>query len=126
MSQESTYIPGVCNINKEEIAYRKKAGYFGLGASVVVITILLVLDANQYLRLIAFFPVFVTAIGFLQAKNKFCVAYGAAGKQNATDGGKVSQIKDRLAISGDKVKARRMNLQALAISLVATIVLVLI
>jgi hypothetical protein len=128
MAQPTTnYVPGVCNINTKEIAYRRKAGYFGLGLSLVVAAALFALDVNQYFRIVLVVPVFIAAIGFLQAKNKFCVGYGAAGTQNADDEGEsASTVTDSSAVSADKKRARKMNLQALAIAVVVTIIFVII
>lgn len=114
-SQTTNYIPGVCNINREEIAYRKKAAYAGLAVSVIYLVCISLIDASIYLRLLVFFPAFVATIGFLQARNKFCVAYGASGKQNADDGGTTKSVATAAATK-DKQRARSMNLQAVAIA----------
>lgn len=120
MSQASTqtdYIPGVCNINHAEIAYRRKAGYYGLVATLIVFGVLYTFDVNSWFRLVIFASAFVATIGFLQSKNKFCVAYGAAGTQNATDGSEVAtSVTDKKAVLRDKIKARSMNLQAVVIA----------
>jgi hypothetical protein len=121
------YVPGICNINHAEIAYRRKAGYAGLVAFVVIAAVLFGLSANRYTRLVLFLPAFIAAIGFLQAKNKFCVAYGAAGQQNATDGvAKAIAVADKAARAKDKQRARHMNLQAAGISVLITALFVLI
>lgn len=113
-----SYVPGVCNINRTEIAYRKKAGYAGLAVLVVTFAALLALDVSSWFRLVLFVPAFVAAIGFLQARNKFCVAYGAAGKQNAVEGTKEAvSVTDKLSLVRDKIKVRSMNLQAAVIAL---------
>ena len=118
---ESAYIPGVCNINHKEVAYRRKAGYFGLGFFVVIAAAFLALAVNRWFYVLLFVPAFVAAIGFLQAKNKFCVAYGAGGQQNADDGSeKARNITDTDAVSKDKKRSRQMNLQAAGIAVIAT------
>jgi hypothetical protein len=125
--QTDAYIPGVCNINHAEIAYRKKAGYLGVALFVVILAVMLALSVNRYARLALFIPAFLAAIGFLQAKNRFCVGYGAAGQQNASDGSpKASSVTDTAAVATDKRRARQMNLQAAGIAAVAALVCVLI
>lgn len=116
---ESAYIPGMCNINTAEVAYRRKGMWFGIVSSVVVFVPLLILDAAWWLVAVALFvPVYIGAIGFLQVKNKFCVGYGASGQQNADEGGESSQsVIDKAAIAADKAKTRKMNLQALVATL---------
>jgi hypothetical protein len=121
------YIPGVCNINHVEIAYRRKIGYIGLAVFIVLLAILLALPISRYTRIILFLPAFLGAEGFLQAKNKFCVGYAAAGKQNAAEGSDSAlDIIEKEAIAKDKKRARQMNLQATAIGVIVTIVSLLI
>lgn len=126
-SKTDAYIPGVCNINHAEIAYRKKAGYLGIAIFVVILAVMLTLGINRYARLALFVPAFLAAIGFLQARNRFCVGYGAAGQQNASEGSaKASVVADKAAVSKDKQRAQQMNLQAAGIAAATAIVCVLI
>ncbi len=126
-TQPTAYVPGVCNINHAEIAYRRKAGYFGLGVTVVLFVVMLALNLNPWLRILLVVPAYVAVIGFLQAKNKFCVAYGAAGKQNADESSDAAtSITDKAAVLRDKVKARSMNLQAAVIALAVALLACLI
>lgn len=121
ISSSPAYIPGVCNINHAEIAYRRKASYVGLALFVIVAIVLFALDINRWARLILFVPAFIAAIGFLQAKNKFCVSYAASGQQNATDGSKsASTVSDAAAHGKDKARAQAMNTQAALAAVVAT------
>lgn len=121
-----TYVPGVCNINQEEVAYRRRAGYIGVVTFAIIAAILLFVG-SRWARLVLGIPAFIAAIGFLQAQSKFCVSYGAAGKQNATDGDKVVQdIVDAAARKLDKRRARTINLQAAGIALLITGVMLLI
>jgi uncharacterized membrane protein (UPF0136 family) len=116
---EQAYIPGVCNINRAEIASRRKAGYFGLSLLIVVAAVLFAVSANRWIRIVLFVPAFIAAIGYLQSKNHFCVSFAASGLQNATEGSDTAtKIAGTAAHTKDKAKARRMNLQAAAFGLV--------
>ena len=128
MAQQSTnYIPGVCNINTNEIARRRNAGYFGLALTVLFGAILFGLGVNRYFRIALFVPLFIMAIGFLQAKHKFCVGYGAAGLQNAEEGSEnAATITDKSAKQKDKQKTQQLYIQALVLSLAVTLLSVLI
>jgi predicted tellurium resistance membrane protein TerC len=125
---EQAYIPGMCNINQAEVAYRKKAMYVGLGLTIVLLVAMIVFGVNIFIRsAVLFIPLYIAIIGYLQMKNKFCVSYGASGKQNATDGNdKASTVADKKAIAADKKKAREMNTQALISTLVILAVLLLV
>jgi hypothetical protein len=125
-SSTEAYIPGVCNINKEEIAYRKKVGAYGKVISLVLATMLVLLDASHILRVLLFFPFVISALGFLQAQEKFCVNYGANGKQNAKDGGKITKIKDSLSLKKDKKKTQEIYIKAITISALSTAIVIII
>lgn len=110
----------MCNINKAEIAYRKKAMWFGIGLSAVLFIGLLALNAPTLVIIpVLFLFVFIGAINFLQVRNKFCVSYAASGRQNADEGSRTaSEITEEDARAADKAKARKMNTQALGITIV--------
>jgi amino acid permease len=73
-----SYIPGVCNIGKREILRRRAVGIAALVFAFVSGFTLLMSDGiSQSARWAIFFPLFVSAIGFIQARNRFCLAYGS-------------------------------------------------
>jgi hypothetical protein len=120
------YVPGVCNINSTEIAYRRKSGYILLVISMILAGVVIGLGLPVWTRLGLYFPIFVTAVCFLQVKYKFCVKYGAAGKQNADEGDKIAQdIVDAVARQLDAARTRKIKLQGASIALVVTVVLLL-
>lgn len=115
---DTTYIPGVCNINSTEIAYRRKAMWLGIGSFVFVFVALALIGADWWLAIVGLFiPAYTASISYLQVRNKFCVAYGASGMQNALEGSQsASDVADNEARSKDRAKTWRMNAQALAIT----------
>lgn len=122
ISQDQGYVAGVCNINREEIAQRRKAGYIGLVLFVVVLGVFLLLHLNRWARIGLFFPAFLAAIGFLQAKEHFCVGYGAAGQHNATEGSTTAHaVTNKAEAQKDKRRARQLNLKAMRFSVAATV-----
>ncbi len=126
-SVNGSYVPGVCNINSAEVAYRRKSAIVLLVITLLVAAPLLLLDLPQWIRLVLFFPLFLTVVCYLQVRYKFCVGYGAAGKQNAAEGDKIAQdIIDAAALKLDKDRTRKIKLQAAAIAAAITVVLVFI
>jgi hypothetical protein len=120
--EPAAYIPGVCNINHQEVAKRRKLGYIGTVAFVVLLALLLGFGANRYLRLVLVLPVALAISGFLQARNKFCVGFAAAGQQNATEGSQsASVVTDSAALAFDKARARKMNLQTALYAVIVTL-----
>ena len=113
---ETNYIPGVCNINTAEIAYRKKAFYLGLAMGIPLLLVLVAFKATPALGILMFMPVWIGAIGYLQAKNKFCVGYAASGVYNDDDEyAKVAKVFEEESKRLGQAKARKMNVQALLI-----------
>ncbi len=124
MSEPSNYIPGICNINHAEIKRRRQAGHIGLILSIVLLALFIVFHTPWTYRIIILLPVYVAAIGYLQARNKFC-GYAGSGKQHA-DEGDVETIAETSALEADKLRARTMNLQAFIIASVIAIIVCLI
>jgi hypothetical protein len=125
MSEATNYIPGMCNINPAEIAKRQRIGVIGLTATVLLLVVFISFDAPWWIRLILLIPAFTSATGFLQAKNKFCVGFAGANMHHA-DGGEAVKITDTKSLLLDKIKARKINLQAFLIASIVTIITVFI
>jgi hypothetical protein len=123
---EASYVPGVCNINREEIDKRRNIGHLGLVVFIALLVILLITSLSRYYRIVLFLPAMLSASGYLQARNHFCVGYAGAGQQNATPGSaKASEVVDEKAKSVDKNRARKMNIQTSLIAAVVTVVAIL-
>lgn len=119
---ENYYTPGVCNINPTETAYRRKFA-IGLGAAGVVLLVLgLLAQVHPAVGIVLFLPFWLSSVNILQSRNHFCVAYASSGKYNNGDG--MGAVADATAEqhAKDKAKARTMNLQALGMGVVATVI----
>lgn len=102
------YIPGVCNIGPQEIKRRAKDGWVALIATLVIWALFTWLGTPRIWRLTLFFPAAMAAIGFLQAKMHFCVAFALGNLFNFGEIGKtdtVTQAEDR---AQDRKKAWTM------------------
>lgn len=126
MSTTSDYIPGMCNINPAEIRKRRMSGYFSLAIALFGLTAFVGLQASWHYYAVLFIPLFVSALGFLQARHKFCAAYGSIGKQHADDDSDVEKVEDAKARKADQLRARMIYLQAFLIAAVITATLCLI
>jgi accessory gene regulator protein AgrB len=127
MTEAQSYIPGVCNINRQEIASRRKLGHIGLAVFIVLLIIFFAMSLSIYFRVVLFLPAYLSATGYLQARNKFCVGYAAAGQENASEGStKANDILSADFKNKDQKKARIMNMQAFLIALLLTIIVILI
>ena len=95
-----SYIPGTCNLGKEEIRRRQVVALVGLVLSIFTLLGLIASDAEPIARLSLFLPLMVFAIGYIQSRKKFCLAYGLMGTFNLGklgDMAKVQSPEDRRA-----------------------------
>ena len=70
------YIPGVCNIGRDEIRIRALTGLAGLFITAFLVIFMTILRAAPIIRIIIFVPAFISALGFLQAYFHFCAYFG--------------------------------------------------
>jgi hypothetical protein len=111
MSATAEYIPGVCNIGTAEIRRRRQSGWTGLGATIVLWGLFLVLHVPAPWRLLLCLPAMVGAAGFLQAAFHFCAAFGMRGVFNfASDVGKTDSVEQADYRRKDRQKARMIGL----------------
>ena len=120
---ELTYAPGACNIGPDEIARRRKAAAAGLVASVVLAVVLVALGSPQggTERLLVALPLTGAAIGWIQARRRFCMAYGLAGTFNLGKIGEMSRVSDQVALAADRRTALVIAAQGLAIGVGGTL-----
>jgi len=115
----TNYQPGVCNISGSEVKKRKTMGWvFMIGAYVFYIQAV-IFQLDNYTLLI-FFPLFISFLGFFQAREKFCALYGIAGLENAKDSQNPLKVKDK---NKDIKKALKLIFMAFLASLSITSIL---
>ena len=115
---ELTYAPGACNIGPEEIDRRRKAAVAGLVASVGFAAALIFGFGSApggLERLLVALPLTGAGIGWIQARRRFCMAYGLAGTFNLGTIGEMSRVTDQAALAADRRTALIIAAQGLAI-----------
>lgn len=120
MSQD--YIAGACNIGPAEIKQRKAVAFIGLALSIISLTFLISTNSEKGARLILFIPLSIFAIGFVQSRKKFCLAYGFLGTFNFGKLGKVSKVADSESKKADRDTALKILLQSLILALGLTLI----
>ena len=112
-----TYIPGTCNLGKAEVRSRQIVALVGLVASLVLATGLIASSAPQASGLTLFAPLMVFAVGFIQSRRKFCLAYGLAGTFNLGKLGQISKVANPEDKAADRKTALSILAQATALAL---------
>lgn len=112
------YQPGACNIGPAEIRKRRQAGWATAAAAALLLAALLAFDAPRPWRLTVFIPGFLAAVGFLQARLRFCAAYGLRGIYNVFRPAGYTETVGRQV---DRRLDRRRALQVLALSALAAL-----
>jgi hypothetical protein len=104
-----TYIPGVCNIGRSEIRMRRIFGWIGFGVALILWAGFIICEIRAPWRLLLFFPAFVAAIGYLQAKWHFCAHFGLGGVFNfGPHVGKTDTVEQAEFRKLDRLKALKI------------------
>ena len=119
MSTDS-YIPGTCNIGKGEIRRRQLVSLIGLALSVTSLVGFVATGAAPTARLGIFLPLAVFAIGFVQSRRKFCLAYGFMGTFNFGKLGQLSKVSSKEALAADRKTALAILGQSLGLAALLT------
>jgi hypothetical protein len=115
------YTPGVCNIDLAGQRKRRTFGIIGLVLGGVITGIIFLSNSSVWWMLLAGFLFWMSMLGFVQAKAKFCVA-NAANNQYETEG-KMTKIEDMQAQLLDKKRAFTLHMQAIFIAVLLTTIL---
>lgn len=119
------YIAGSCNIGKGEVRRRQIVAFIGLILIISTTAGLIGSDSPKSARFGVFIPALIFAIGFIQSRRKFCLAYGLMGTFNFGPLGKLSKVaipEDRKA---DRKTAISILAQALSLALTITLIIYL-
>ena len=119
VGSDDRYESGVCNIGPAEIAYRRLWGHLGLLVTVLTLAGLLWIGAPPAARFLIALPAWGTAVAYLQAVFRFCVAFAALGVFNFGPLGAPVQVKDPVARRRDRARALQVIFTGLLVGVVA-------
>ena len=114
--QDGEYRPGACNIGAAEIRRRRSTGVAMAAFTVVFAVALVAVGAPPWARILVFFPAVGAAIGLLQARFRFCVAFALAGVRNFGPLGVPEKVADADAHRADLAAAARLISLSVAIA----------
>ena len=119
------YKSGVCNIGADEVAHRLAFGHLGLLVTLTLLALLIVIHAPLPARFLIALPAWGTAVAYLQAWRRFCVAFGALGVFNFGNVGTTERVEDPVKRARDRRRALEIVLLGLFAGVVAGAVAVL-
>ena len=119
---EELYIAGSCNIGTREIMRRRIVALSGLLFAVITASIVLAQDSTRSTRWAVFLPLLVAAIGWIQSRRKFCLAYGLAGTFNFGRMGDIKRVNDPVSRNADRKTALTLLLQSIGLAFALTLV----
>ena len=122
----ASYRAGACNIGPAEIARRRTFGLIGLAVSGLLALAVLAAGVPAIVRLLVAFPVAGSAIGVIQARLRFCAAFGMAGLRNFGPLGGEERVAEAMARRADRTMALRILFSGSLFGLAAGLVLALI
>ena len=116
------YIAGSCNIGKGEVRRRKFVALIGAVITLTTATTLFTTDQSRIARLSIFIPAIIFAIGFVQSRKKFCLAYGLAGTFNFGGLGDVKRVQSEEDRKADRTTALSILAQSAMLAVAITAV----
>jgi 4-hydroxybenzoate polyprenyltransferase len=116
------YIPGSCNIGNGEVRRRQAVAIFGLFLTSFSAITILATDQSRNSRLSIFVPALIFAIGYVQSRKKFCLAYGLAGTFNFGKLGQISKVQSTEDRKADRKTAVLILFQSAALAALITAV----
>jgi hypothetical protein len=121
MNTPSEYIPGVCNIGREEIKRRKNSAIVSGLLSAALLVLLLTLHSSKLWRLTFFLPISYFGISVQQWYYHFCANFGLRGVFNFGDIGKTFTVDQQENFKKDRMKAQKMLVTSILFGLIITI-----
>ena len=119
------YIPGTCNLGKSEVRRRQIVALIGAAFSISSGVTLASSDVSTIGKFSVFLPLMVFAIGFVQSRKKFCLAYGLAGTFNLGKMGEISKVQNPADRATDRKTALVILAQSAALALALTLAFVI-
>lgn len=121
MAEETTYIPGTCNIGKEEIARRKLIMWMSLLVSLLFAVSGWWFQLSTALKALLFFPLATFILCAQQTYRAFCVAFGLKGLFNFETIGNLHVTRNREYIKKDRAMAWQIIITSLVAALALTV-----
>ena len=121
---DSTYVAGTCNIGEKEIRRRQFVAVVGIFFSLVSLITMVTTNAPRGARFGIFIPLTIAAVGYVQSRSKFCLAYGFAGTFNFGKLGDLSRVSNASDKAADRATALKILGKSFLLASIATAVVI--
>lgn len=121
----NAYESGTCNIGRDEISHRRRLAYLGLVVTLAFLVLLLVANVPPLARFSVALPAWGTAVAYLQARRRFCVAFAVRGVFNFGGVGTTQRVADPESRARDRRRALETVVHGLIVGVAAGAVAVL-
>ena len=118
----SEYVAGSCNIGKGEIRRRQTIALIGLFLIFFSASTILGTEQPRSVRLSIFLPAMIFSVGLIQARKKFCLAYGLAGTFNFGRLGSITKVQSEQDKKADRKTAINIFVQSALLAGAITLV----
>jgi len=115
-----TYVPGSCNIGKGEIRRRQTVAIIGAILTLATFSYLTANKSPHATRFVLFIPALIFSTGWVQARKKFCLAFGFMGTFNFGKLGQLSKVATKEEREIDRNTALKILVQAIILALAIT------
>ncbi|MEO5905088.1 MAG: hypothetical protein ABIQ11_00065 [Saprospiraceae bacterium] len=116
-----TYVPGSCNLGRDEIRRRYRIGYIGTGVTILLAFVIELAQMQTGFKFLLFIPIFYAVSGFVQARHKFCYVYGYKGVFSIKGRKVFERTKEEGDVGKDRRTAQRLLLMITIISAILTL-----
>jgi hypothetical protein len=120
-----SYVPGTCNLGKDEIRRRQVVALIGAALTIISFSGLVVADIANSARWSLFAPLMIFSVGFIQSRKKFCLAYGLLGTFNLGKLGDISRVQSAEDRKADRKTALTIFIQSALLALALSALFVL-
>jgi hypothetical protein len=121
-----TYQAGVCNIGGAEVARRRQVAILGGVLFLALALYSVIQNFSPFASLVLIAPASIFAIGFVQSRKRFCLAYGLMGTFNFQKLGSITKVEDKTALAADRKMAFQIIVESMGLALILTSVVALI
>ncbi len=123
----SSYVPGVCNIGKDEIRKRYTLAVIGFIVSAFLVFLLLFFSAPRWTLLFVFFPLALAFEGLFQGSMGFCAGFASRGIYDLSgSGGEKGTVQSEEEHGKDMKKAMMIHAYSILSSIILAAVIYLV